>query len=148
MIELRTGDLLTSDAPAIGHGVNTLGVMGAGVAKLIRARYSAAMFADYAAACRTGALQAGMTRMWSADPQMPLLANIASQDRPGAHAQLDWLDAATRAALRAVEAAGLDRLAIPQIGCGIGGLAWAEIQPLLAAAAKDSPVVLEMWTLT
>jgi O-acetyl-ADP-ribose deacetylase (regulator of RNase III) len=28
----RTGDLLTSECPAVGHGVNTLGSMGAGIA--------------------------------------------------------------------------------------------------------------------
>ena len=145
--QLHVGDMFASGAPAIGHGVNCHGLMGAGVAKIIRARYSDAMFDGYRTACRTGALRPGMTRVWDRDPDMPLLANIASQDQPGAHAQLDLLDSAIRAALDAVEAAGLDRLAIPRIGCGIGGLEWVDVQRVLETAAADSSVVLEVWAL-
>lgn len=146
-LELHTGDMFTSDATALGHGVNCRGAMGAGVAKIIRARYSPAMFADYHAACQSGALRPGMTRMWSGDARMPLLANIASQNLPGPHAELDLLDSAIRAALAAVEIAGLDRLAIPRIGCGIGGLNWPQVYEVLLAATADSSVVLEVWSL-
>ena len=139
--------MFTSDATALGHGVNCHGAMGAGVAKIIRARYSPAMFADYRAACQSGALRPGMTRMWSGDARMPLLANIASQDLPGPFAQLDLLDSAIRAALAAVKTAALDRLAIPRIGCGIGGLDWPDVHEVLAGAAADSSVVLEAWSL-
>ena len=146
-LDLRVGDMFTSTARAIGHGVNCHGVMGAGVAKIIRARYSAAMFNDYRTACQTGSLRPGMTRMWSGDAEMPRLANIASQDRPGPHAELGLLDSAIRDALSEVEEAGLDRLAIPRIGCGIGGLDWSQVQDVLAAAAADSTVALEVWSL-
>lgn len=147
MLTELVGDMFSCNAPAIGHGVNTSGRMGAGVAKIIRARYSNAMFLDYAEACHLGELTAGMTRIWDGDTAMPLLANIASQDAPGPHARLSWLATAIRSALTQVEAAGLDRLAIPRIGCGIGGLDWADVHPLLAAAAQDSLVALEVWTL-
>lgn len=146
LLELHIGDMFTSDATALGHGVNCHGVMGAGVAKIIRSRYSLAMFADYRIACQNKTLRPGSTRMWSGDARMPLLANIASQDQPGPHAQLDLLDSAIRAALTAVQDAGADRLAIPRIGCGIGGLAWPQVHDVLLAATADSSVVLEVWT--
>ncbi len=146
-LELHTGDMFNSKATALGHGVNCRGAMGAGVAKIIRARYSTAMFADYHAACQSGMLLPGGTRMWSGDPRIPLLANIASQNLPGPFAELHLLDSAIRIALAAVESAGLDRLAIPRIGCGIGGLNWAEVHEVLAGAAADSGVVLEVWSL-
>jgi len=41
MILERTGDLFSSDCPALGQGVNTLGLMGAGIAVEFRRRWPA-----------------------------------------------------------------------------------------------------------
>jgi O-acetyl-ADP-ribose deacetylase (regulator of RNase III) len=54
----RTGDLLTSACLALGHGVNTLGSMGAGIAVEFRRRWPA-MYDAYREPCRSGALQPG-----------------------------------------------------------------------------------------
>ena len=146
-VTFRTGDLFATEAPAIGHGVNCAGLMGAGIAKAVAARYGPLMLTSYRTACRTGDLAPGGVQVWAGDPDRPLLLNIASQDRPGPNATLGLLDSGIRAAMKAVHDHGHDLLAIPRIGCGIGGLEWFDVQCVLAAATAASSVSLEVWTL-
>jgi O-acetyl-ADP-ribose deacetylase (regulator of RNase III) len=51
MIRQTWGDILTADVDAVVNPVNTVGVMGAGLAKQFGLAYPA-MFDDYVGACR------------------------------------------------------------------------------------------------
>ena len=58
MIIERSGDLFTSECPALGHDVNTLGSMGAGIAVEFRRRWPA-LYDAYRVECRSGRRQPG-----------------------------------------------------------------------------------------
>ncbi len=75
MIVERTGDLFSSDCPALGQGVNTFGSMGAGIAVEFRRRWPA-MYDAYRAACRTGRLRPGGIFVWEAPDR--LIVNLAT----------------------------------------------------------------------
>jgi O-acetyl-ADP-ribose deacetylase (regulator of RNase III) len=139
---LRTGDMFTSDAPALAHGVNIAGVMGAGVAKFVKQKFPDA-FLEYRTACWTGQLRPGGVHIF--DEGFPVIYNVASQDLPGPHAKLTWLDTGIRAALTHADLNELSVIALPRIGCGIGGLDWADVEPVLRAAARDHYTDLEVW---
>jgi O-acetyl-ADP-ribose deacetylase (regulator of RNase III) len=133
------GDLFTSDAPAIGHGVNCRGVMGAGIAVAFREKYPA-MYRHYRKMCDAGELQPGGIFAWSARPdEGPWVYNIASQDEPGANATYEWLDQGLRSAVANMVAWGQDRIAIPRIGCGIGGLDWLMVADVIDGVEQDVP---------
>lgn len=140
----KQGDLFTTTAPAIAHGVNTHGVMGAGVAKLIRARYEH-VYDGYRSACLHGHLLPGGLDV--EDGGDVYIYNIASQDKPGPNARLDWLTTGVRAALTHADKHDLDVIAMPRIGCGIGGLDWDDVKPVLEAAAAEFFCDIEVWTL-
>ena len=112
MLSLHTGDLYTSDAEAIGQGVNCVGVMCAGIAPVIRARYSPQMYREYQQACQTWLLP-GSVHIFTdeAELQRPVLANLATQRRPSADARLEWVAASVGAALRILDRAGIGALA-------------------------------------
>lgn len=139
------GDLFTTTARAIAHGVNVDGRMGAGIALPIRNKFPK-MFSEYRLYCVTDVLQPGHTHTWT-DGQT-VIYNCASQDRPGPYASLDWLDTSVREALTDADTRGIERIAMPRIGCGIGGLHWEDVEPLLFAAAADHRCDLEVWTLS
>ncbi|ACV79076.1 macro domain-containing protein [Nakamurella multipartita] len=147
----RSGDLFRSGADAIAHGVNTFGLMGAGVALGARTRFPQA-YREYRGWCRTGRLLPGGAHIWvpPAGADLPILVNLASQDRPGPHARLDWMTEALHAAERTlVELSDRRpgwRLALPRIGCGIGGLDWSQVCPVLDAFAGRVPFTVEVWT--
>jgi O-acetyl-ADP-ribose deacetylase (regulator of RNase III) len=145
MISEHKGDLFTTDAPALAHGVNCVGAMGAGIAKEFRDKYPD-MYAGYRKICTANALRPGEIFMWD-NGRQPAVFNIASQRQTGADARYHWLIAGM--CNMAVEMCylGLDRVAMPKIGCGIGGLVWGSVFPWVAVVAKDYNIHIEVWTL-
>ena len=128
----RKGDLFSTDARAIGHGVNCQGVMGAGIAKVFKDKFPD-NYVNYKRHCELSTLVPGdvyVFERWGRDPH---IFNIASQGAPGRHARYDWLfNGSLKAAQKAVRL-DADVIAIPQIGCGIGGLEWDKVETLLLA---------------
>lgn len=143
MITEYTGDLFTSTAEALGHGANCRGLMGAGIAKQFRDRWPD-MHSEYRKLCEEGLLKPGDVYPYRAADR--ILINIASQEYPGPDAQLEWLAAGMAKALLYCADRGVKSLAIPRIGCGIGGLQWDDVRAVLETF-NDAPVVLEVWTL-
>lgn len=109
---------------AIGHGVNCRGAMGAGIALPIKNLYPDEMFDQYEAMCFSGHLTPGMVLPYETEG-LPRLYNLATQYNLGADARIDALWASVSQALVDCWRRGIPRLALPQIGCGIGGLKWS-----------------------
>jgi O-acetyl-ADP-ribose deacetylase (regulator of RNase III) len=147
MIE-KTGDMFTSDAPALGHGVNCAGVMGAGVAKTFRERYPH-NYVNYRAACQSGALRPGMVHVNR--EKSVYIINMATQDMPGADATYPRVFEAALNAAQGAVTKGVNRVAIPEIGCGIGGLDWVAVKAVLKDVEfivnyeNDSDFQWEVW---
>ena len=136
------GDLLGAGIGALAHGCNCSGTMGAGVSRDIRRRWPA-LYRHYRTACRTGGFLPGDVLVW---PGPPLVYNLAVQLRPGPKASLAAIEVAVARMLDLAEAEGVAEIGMPRIGCGPGGLRWAEVGPLLddlAAASEVDLVVFE-----
>lgn len=140
----KTGDLFDSDAPALGHGVNCAGVMGAGIAKAFREKFPH-NYENYRAACKAGQLKPGGVHV-NFEHGVHII-NIASQNMPGADASYEWLFESTLRAARGAVKKGLDRIAIPMIGCGIGGLDDQKVVTVLHAVEHivDYKMDFELW---
>ena len=140
MLVEKTGDLFTSDCPAYGQGVKTMGSMGAGIARSFRERWPP-MFEEYRVMCKSGALTPGEIHVFVAADRT--IVNLATQRsfRRGA-ARLDWL----KAAAHKVGQLELEGLALPRIGAGLGGLRWADVHDILEQELAPISYV-EIWTL-
>ncbi|GIF17248.1 macro domain-containing protein [Actinoplanes teichomyceticus] len=144
-VEHRTGDLLASQLPAIAHGVNCRGIMGAGIARQIRNRWTH-LYDSYRTACRTGHLTIGGMHVWQTPDGMTVY-NLATQDRPGPHARIDAVQHAVAGMLADAEQRGITAIGLPQIAAGIGGLRWPDVESVLTTAATGSPVRLIFYSL-
>lgn len=142
----REGNIFDTLSKGVGHGVNTVGVMGAGIALQFKNMF-VDMYDEYRLLCSEGRLHGGDIFPW----QVPnygnsFIYNIASQELPGANASYDFLEEGVRRALLHAESCGLGELALPRIGSGIGGLDEAYVEGILFALTKNSPVDIELWT--
>lgn len=141
------GDMFQSEKGVYAHGVNTVGVMGAGIARQFKANYPA-MYTSYKYACDTGALTPGNV-LYVTISDTHHIANIASQRVPGADARLSWLSLGLNDTYQEMNFRGHNDLglALPQIGCGIGGLDWETVRPLIEDYANYYEIETEIWSL-
>jgi O-acetyl-ADP-ribose deacetylase (regulator of RNase III) len=138
MFKEETGDLFDLGLPAIGHGVNCRGVMGAGIAKIFRSKYPD-MYHAYVNLCEQGEVRAGGIVAWK-EPDV-MIYNLASQISPGADATLWAVASSVRLALMNCAGNGIPALGLPRIGCGIGGLDWPDVKSIMKNAAAQVPSV-------
>ncbi len=144
--EYITGNIFDTSMPAIGHGVNLQGVMGSGIAKLIADRYPE-ILEEYKEACRTKTLTGGNMLPTATDEPGFYILNLASQDRTGRDARMNWTEQSVKEAVRWAEENSFEGFALPRIGSGIGGLQWDEVREVIETIAKETTVHIEMWSL-
>jgi O-acetyl-ADP-ribose deacetylase (regulator of RNase III) len=146
VIRFTEGDLFGCGIRALAHGVNCKGVMGAGIAVEFRRRWPQ-MFESYRRRClKHSGMIPGDVMPWK-DDDGTVIFNLATQDRPGADAH-PWMIAAAvgRMVTEAHHDLGLTEVAMPLIGCGIGGLTPADLLSSLAPY-QHAPVSLVIVTL-
>ena len=131
-MRFKVGNLVEAEERVIGHGVNCRGYMGAGVAAAVREAFPPG-YAEYREWCLEGLLAPGEVH-WYRIPGLKWdkwLANVASQDLPGPNARLEWLVSGVTEVMQVMSAARIPAIALPRIGCGIGGLKWEDVEAAL-----------------
>lgn len=134
---------------AVAHGVNCQGIMGAGVARAVRDAYGDDMFDSYKQACETSQLRPGGVHLWRSEGcpwDRPDLLNVASQRHPGSDAKIPWLAEGMLKACQLAKLLGHGWLGVPRIGCGIGGLTWQQVEPVLLTASLATDIRIAVFT--
>lgn len=148
VVEL-TGDIFDSEAAVIGHGVNLQGVMGAGIAATVKELFPT-VYEGYKQTCDFGGLVAGSALILPVgeDQESPkFIANIASQIKTGANADLKLIEAGLYDTIEQMRDLGENHLALPRIGSGIGGLDWNDVLDVINSEAEVNPdFTIEVWT--
>ncbi len=142
MIELTSGNLLEAEADALVNTVNCVGVMGKGIALQFRQAFPE-NFRLYAQACRRGEVRPG--RMFVV-PTGRLVApryiiNFPTKRHWKGKARLDDIRAGLQALIADVRRLDIRSIAVPPLGCGSGGLDWAQVRPMIEAAFAEAPDV-------
>lgn len=142
MLTTVTGNLLQADVDALVNTVNTVGVMGKGIALQFRKAYPD-MFAAYVKACKAGEVQLGRMHVWEtgALDGPRFIINFPTKGHWRAGSKLRDIEAGLADLARVVAELGITSLALPPLGCGNGGLDWAEVEPLIRSAFTALPTV-------
>jgi len=138
-LTMITGDLFELGLPALGHGCNCAGAMGAGIAVEFKRRFPE-MYQEYRGRCLRGRFSLGDIFVWQA-PNV-VIYNLATQPVPRPSATLHAIDTSIRDALADAEQRQIAQLGVPRIGAGLGGLEWNDVAEVLAAASESSTVEL------
>lgn len=135
------GDLFTSTSLALAHGVNCIGAMGSGIAVEFRERYPD-MYLSYRTLCKNKKLKLGMVYLYKDQNSGRYIFNLATQDQPGANAELWAVVATMTKAVNKCKELGLPEIALPKIASGIGGLDFlTQVKPELEKIADQIPTV-------
>ncbi len=143
MIERGSGNLLASDAEALVNTVNTVGVMGKGIALQFKNAYPS-NFKAYAAACKRKEVVAG--KMFVHDtgvmgPTARYIINFPTKRHWKGKSRIDDIESGLQDLVRVLRECGIASVAIPPLGCGNGGLDWRDVEPKIRAAMDLLPGV-------
>jgi O-acetyl-ADP-ribose deacetylase (regulator of RNase III) len=120
--------LFDSPAQTLVNTVNTVGVMGKGVAKTFRERYPA-MFAEYRKLCDRGDLTVGNLHLWKGGDRWVL--NFPTKTTWRMPSKLDYIEKGLQTFVKNYERMGIVSASFPPLGCGNGNLDWRDVRPLI-----------------
>jgi O-acetyl-ADP-ribose deacetylase (regulator of RNase III) len=138
--EFRKGDLFaTEGVRAYAHGCNCAGTMDAGVGLAFKKRWPR-MFEEYAARCADGRFKLGDVFVWSEGDET--VYNLALQENWKSKMKLAAVKRAVTKAVTLAAAAGVERIGMPRLGVGLGGLDWPRLKSVLTEIGETTPVTL------
>lgn len=143
MTKLTQGNLLAAPAEALVNTVNTVGIMGRGIALQFKQAYPA-MFRDYERACKAGELKLGKVQVFDlgglvGGPRW--IINFPTKGHWRADSRMADIEAGLKDLVATIRKLRIRSIAIPPLGCGNGGLDWNEVRPRIEAALAEVPGV-------
>jgi O-acetyl-ADP-ribose deacetylase (regulator of RNase III) len=140
-VEIASGDLLKrDDVDAIVNTVNCVGVMGKGIALQFRRKFTK-NYDAYEAACKRGEVKIG--KMFAFDNgamvQPHYVINFPTKKHWRQPSKLEYISSGLEDFIAVAQQLGIKSVAMPPLGCGAGGLDWADVKPLIEAAAARVP---------
>ena len=141
-VTTRVGDLFESEAQTLVNTVNTVGVMGKGIALGFKKRFPD-MYRDYVRRCENREVELGKPYLFrSLTP--PWIVNFPTKGHWRAPSSLGAIREGIDYLAQHYREWGIESLAVPPLGCGEGGLEWRIVGPTLyrGLAQLDIPVEL------
>lgn len=133
MIHYTTGNLLESKADALVNTVNTVGVMGKGIALQFKNMFPN-NFKRYAAACKSNELTIGqllVTEEKSLLSGTKIIINFPTKTDWRKPSEYQYIEKGLVELAKFIQDKNIKSIAIPPLGAGNGGLNWTHIKQLL-----------------
>jgi O-acetyl-ADP-ribose deacetylase (regulator of RNase III) len=129
MVTYIIGDLFKSPAKVLVNTVNTVGVMGKGIAKMFKAVYPE-MFLRYQHLCERGELTVG--RLWLYKTSHKWILNFPTKVSWKHPSKPEYIEAGLKRFVATYSQHGITSIAFPKLGCGNGELDWERtVRPLM-----------------
>jgi O-acetyl-ADP-ribose deacetylase (regulator of RNase III) len=142
MIELTDGDILLAETEALVNTVNCVGVMGRGIALQFRKAFPE-NFKVYEAACDRDEVRPGKMLVFETGlltgPRY--IINFPTKRHWKGKSRIEDIDAGLLALVEETRKRGIRSIAVPPLGCGLGGLDWAKVRPRIVHAFEALPDV-------
>ena len=142
MIELTQGDILNANAEALVNTVNCVGIMGRGIALQFRKAFPE-NFKAYETACKSQHVQPGkmfvhdLNRLYN--PRF--IINFPTKRHWKSKSRIEDIKAGLLDLIKVIQQQQIRSIAIPPLGCGLGGLNWEEVRPLIVEAFEAVPEI-------
>lgn len=142
MIRYVKGDMFKSPAKILVNAVNTVGVMGKGVALEFKKQYPE-MFYRYKQLCEEKQLDIGKLFLWRKEKKWVLLFPTKKHWRNPS--KIEYIESGLKKLVENWDELGADSIAFPRLGCGNGGLDWDDVRPLMEKYLKNVPLQIYIY---
>jgi O-acetyl-ADP-ribose deacetylase (regulator of RNase III) len=138
MLRYVTMNIFESPAQTLVNTVNTVGIMGKGIAAEYKKRYPE-MFRRYAEFCASGMLTTGRLYLYRSPNKWVL--NFPTKRHWRNPSKVEYIDDGLKKFVATWAEYGITSISFPQLGTGNGGLDWKkDVQPLMERYLKDLPL--------
>jgi O-acetyl-ADP-ribose deacetylase (regulator of RNase III) len=133
MIKYIVGNILDSPSPVLVNPVNTVGVMGKGLALQFKTAYPNNFYA-YSQACKAGVIGIGKLFVF---PNIDifsgskLIINFPTKKDWRKPSEYRYIEEGLDDLMRIIDERGIKEIAIPPLGAGLGGLEWGRVKQLI-----------------
>jgi len=138
MIKLTQGDILSADTEALVNTVNCVGVMGRGIALQFKKVFPENL-KRYKAACDRKEVRPG--KMFTYDLNSlhnpHYVINFPTKRHWKGKSRMEDIESGLQALVEEVRKRNIHSIAIPPLGCGLGGLHWADVRTKIEKAFQD-----------
>jgi len=140
MIRMARSNLLKADAEALVNTVNCVGHMGRGIALQFKQAFPE-NFKAYERACKAGEVKPGCMFVFETGSLMnpKYIINFPTKRHWRGKSRLKDIEAGLKALVKEVERLGIQTIAVPPLGCGMGGLDWKVVRPMIENAFAEVP---------
>jgi len=128
MIKLSYDDIFDSEADTLTNTINIVGVMGKGLALEFKQRYPD-MFKDYKSRCNNGLVIMGEPYLYK-DKVIKVL-NFPTKNHWRDKSNIKDIEKGLAFLSSNYKDMDIKSLALPPLGCGLGGLNWKDVRPLV-----------------
>lgn len=135
MISYLTGDIFDTDVQAIVNPVNTVGVMGKGLALAFKQKYPD-NFKLYQTACKNNELKVGQLLI-TEHHSGKFIVNFPTKQHWRGKSQLQWITEGLIALKQFIIENHINSIAIPALGSGLGGLDWTLVKIEIEMILQD-----------
>jgi O-acetyl-ADP-ribose deacetylase (regulator of RNase III) len=138
-IEFVQGDLLDAPVEALVNAVNTVGIMGKGIALQFKHRFPQNM-AAYSKACKSGLVNVG--KMYVTETSLLVgprwIINFPTKKHWRDNSQIEWIESGLQDLKSFIIRNAVKSIAIPALGAGNGGLDWRkQVKPIVVVALAE-----------
>lgn len=135
---LKKGNIFESNTEAIVNTVNCVGVMGKGLALQFKKKYPE-NFMAYKNACDLGQVKVGKMFVYKANTLFgnKYIINFPTKKHWRNPSKLEYIVAGLDDLIEIIKSNEIKSIAIPPLGCGLGGLDWVIVKRLIVSKFLD-----------
>ena len=131
------GSIFDERVDALVNPVNCVGAMGAGLALQFKKAFPE-NFRAYAELCETGGLRTGEMFVFETGAMFPThIINFPTERHYKDKSRMQYIEDGLLALVDEIERREIESIAIPALGCGLGGLGWGDVRPLIVGMFED-----------
>jgi O-acetyl-ADP-ribose deacetylase (regulator of RNase III) len=132
---IKDKDIFESDCEVITNPVNCVGVMGGGLALAFKNKFPK-MYLKYKEMCANREIIPGKVYLVEGDEKHKVLL-FPTKDHYKYLSRYKYITGGLRSLVRQYKDWGIRSIAIPALGCGLGGLDWEDVNSAIEYELKD-----------
>lgn len=138
MLQFLKIDIFKANCEAIVNPINCVGVMGGGLAKVFKERYPD-MFEEYKNLCDSKSIVPGKLHVWRNplnDPRW--IINFPTKNHWKNPSEISYVVSGLKSLVTWITSNKVKSVAIPALGCGLGGLDWDVVKKIIEFELLDN----------